>query len=29
MKAPIIILDANNLLHRYFHGRPTRDRRQP
>jgi DNA polymerase-1 len=23
MSAPIVILDANNLLHRYFHGRPT------
>lgn len=23
MLAPVIILDANNLLHRYFHGRPT------
>lgn len=23
MSAPIVILDANNLIHRYFHGRPT------
>lgn len=23
MKPPLIILDANNLLHRFFHGRPT------
>jgi len=23
MSAPIVLIDANNLLHRYFHGRPT------